>query len=132
MDEELTIQQAAGQTGLSVHTLRYYERIGLIPPVHRAPNGHRRYSEQDVGWIIFLTCMRSTGMPISEIKRYADLLQQGDSTTAERLALLESYRSAVQKQLQELGENLTIIEAKIKYYQEYHKEQLKPGADSET
>ena len=100
--------------------------------MRRAPNGHRRYSEQDVGWIIFLTCMRSTGMPISEIKRYADLLQQGDSTTAERLALLESYRSAVQKQLQELGENLTIIEAKIKYYQEYHKEQLKPGADSET
>ena len=49
MDEELTIQQAADQTGLSLHTLRYYERIGLIPPIRRAPNGHRRYSEQDVG-----------------------------------------------------------------------------------
>ena len=132
MDEELTIQQAAGQTGLSLHTLRYYERIGLIPPIRRAPNGHRRYSEQDVGWIVFLTCMRSTGMPISEIKRYGDLLQQGDSTTAERLAVLESYRSAMQKQLQELGENLATIESKIKHYQEYYKEQLKQGTDSET
>jgi len=76
--------------------------------------------------------MRCTGMPISEIKRYTDLVQQGDSTTAERLALLESHRSAVQEQLQELGQNLAIIETKIKHYQEYHKDQLEQGTESET
>ena len=112
----LTIQQVAKETGLSVHTLRYYERIGLIPPVERAPNGHRRYSEDDIGWIGFLNKLRATGMPISKMKQYADLQQQGQDTLAERLALLKEHRREVKKRIQELNDNLTMIESKIEHY----------------
>lgn len=121
METELTTQQAATKTGLSVHTLRYYERIGLIPPIDRAPNGHRRYSESDIAWIVFLTRLRATGMPISKMQQYAELQRQGEATIAERLALLESHRRASQKQIQELSDNLAVIEHKIKYYSEKEK-----------
>lgn len=116
MEAELTIQQAATKTGLSVHTLRYYERIGLIPPIDRAPNGHRRYTEHDVGWIAFLNKLRSTGMPIAKMKQYADLQRQGDDTRAERRALLEEHRREVKKRIQELEDNLVVIEYKIEHY----------------
>ena len=118
IENGMTIQQAAGETGLSAHTLRYYERIGLISPVDRAPNGHRRYTEDDVGWIGFLNKLRATGMPISKMKRYADLQRQGDDTLAERLALLEEHRREVKKRIQELERNLAVIEHKIGYYTE--------------
>lgn len=80
METEMTIRQVARETGLSEHTLRYYERIGLIAPISRAPNGHRRYSGDDVGWITFLMRLRATGMPISRMKQYSDLQRQGDAT----------------------------------------------------
>jgi DNA-binding transcriptional MerR regulator len=112
----LTIQEAAAQTGLSTHTLRYYERIGLIDIVDRADNGHRRYTEGDLGWIDLLKRLRATGMPIHRMKRYADLQRVGDTTTADRLALLRAHRETVLRQIQELEENLAIIEHKIDYY----------------
>jgi DNA-binding transcriptional MerR regulator len=116
IENGMTIRQAAGETGLSAHTLRYYERIGLIAPVDRAPNGHRRYTEDDVGWIGFLNKLRATGMPIAKMKQYADLQRQGDDTLAERLALLEEHRREVKKRIQELEDNLAVIEYKIEYY----------------
>jgi DNA-binding transcriptional MerR regulator len=114
----MTIQQVARETGLSVHTLRYYERIGLISPVDRAPNGHRRYTEDDVGWIGFLNKLRATGMPITKMRQYADLQRQDGDTLAERLALLEEHRREVKKRIQELERNLAVIEHKIGYYSE--------------
>ena len=113
---ELTIQQVAEQTGLSEHTLRYYERIGLIEPVHRATNGHRRYSEDDVGWIIFVKRLRSAGMPISTAQHYVELQRQGSATLGERLELLKAHRHAVQQQIEELSEHLALIESKVQYY----------------
>ena len=121
---ELTIQQTAEQTGVSIHTLRYYERIGLISPIERASNGHRRYSQKDVSEIVFLTRLRATGMPISDIKRYVDLKRQGSSTTVDRMALLEAHRDAVCKHLEEVSHYLTLIERKIEHYREYHSAQL--------
>jgi DNA-binding transcriptional MerR regulator len=118
IENGMTIQQAARETGLSVHTLRYYERIGLISPVDRAPNGHRRYTEDDVGWIGFLNKLRATGMPIAKMKQYADLQRQDGDTLAERLALLEEHRREVKKRIQELERNLAVIEHKIGYYSE--------------
>ena len=122
IENGMTIQQTAGETGLSAHTLRYYERIGLISPVDRAPNGHRRYTEHDVGWIGFLNKLRATGMPISKMKQYADLQRQSDDTLAERLALLEEHRREVKKRIQELERNLAVIEHKIGYYSEVQEE----------
>jgi DNA-binding transcriptional MerR regulator len=116
MEAKFTIQQVADQTGLSVHTLRYYERIGLISQVDRASNGHRRYSEHDVGWIGFLMKLRATGMPIARMQRYADLQRQGDATHYERLALLKAHRREVKQRIKELSRHLAVIESKIGHY----------------
>jgi DNA-binding transcriptional MerR regulator len=118
MNDSLTIQEVAERTGLSAHTLRYYERIGLIDLINRAPNGHRRYSENDIGWIEFLKKLRATGMPIREMKRYADLMALGDQTFGARRALLERHRTRIELKLRELNEYLDIIEWKINHYKE--------------
>jgi DNA-binding transcriptional MerR regulator len=81
--DELTIAEAAERTGLTRHTLRYYERDGLMLGVGRAGSGHRRYSERDLGWIELITKLRATGMPIREVRRYAELVRR---STAARLS----------------------------------------------
>jgi DNA-binding transcriptional MerR regulator len=117
--EALSISDAALVTGLSVHTLRYYERAGLmLDPVGRAPSSHRRYSESEIRWVTLLTKMRSTGMPIRRIREYADLVRAGDGNEAERLALLESHREAVLEQLDAMRRNLDAIDHKIAIYRE--------------
>ena len=118
MEQELTIQQVAQATGLSTHTLRYYERCDLIAPIHRASNGHRRYSAQDIRWIQFLTKLRMTGMPIRQIQQYAILLRQQPDAIQARRALLEAHRQTVVEHLQELQENLAVIDWKIQHYKE--------------
>lgn len=75
--DKLTIQEAAQATGLTTHTLRYYERIGLIHPIDREENTRRRYSTDDIGWIDFLTKLRATGMSIKDMQKYAKLQRQG-------------------------------------------------------
>ncbi|MBN2470911.1 MAG: MerR family transcriptional regulator [Anaerolineae bacterium] len=123
MEATLTIQEVAAETGLSEHTLRYYEKIGLINPVRRAANGHRRYTVNDVGWIQFLNRLRTTGMPITQMQQYAELQRQGDSTIGARLELLRAHRETVLAQLAELNENLAVIEYKIDWYSgEYNKQ----------
>jgi len=116
-DRTLTIAEAAAATGLSPHTLRYYERDGLLlDAVERAPSGHRRYTERDLGWLHLLTRLRATGMTIREIREYAALVRQGDGTEPERLALLRAHRDAVRAQLDEAAEHLAAIEMKIDLY----------------
>ena len=114
----LTIADAARLSGVSAYTLRYYERAGLIDGVDRAGSGHRRYSDEDLAWIEVLQCLRRTGMPISRIRRYADLVRAGDGTEEERLALLEGHRDAVRAQLSEVRRHLEFIEHKIAIYEE--------------
>ena len=118
MEQELTIQEVSQETGLTAHTLRYYERVGLIPSVARADNGHRRYSEEDIGWIEFVKCLRSTGMPISEMQRYVELQQQGDETAGDRLRLLEGHRSRIKANMAQLQSFLEKLEGKIAYYRD--------------
>jgi len=123
MDDRLTIQEAAAQLGVSTHTLRYYEHEGLIQPVERSESsGHRLYSSSDLGWLKFLKCLRSTGMPIREIKRYADLYSQGESTNSERRALLEMHRERLLASLDELNRSLEAIDYKIAYYRQLEEE----------
>lgn len=112
----LTIQQVAQATGLSVHTLRYYERIGLIHPINRAENTHRRYTEDDIGWISFLMKLRATGMSIQEMQTYAELQRQGDVTLPQRVALLQSLEKSVVQHIGELQEHLKLVRYKIEYY----------------
>ena len=114
----LSIAEAADATGLTTHTLRYYERDGLLlDAVDRSPSGHRRYSEDDVGWIRMITRLRSTGMPIREVREYADLVRAGDGNEAERLQLLVAHRDRVRLQLAEVATHLEAIELKIGLYE---------------
>jgi DNA-binding transcriptional MerR regulator len=115
---ELSISEAAERTGLSAHTLRYWERAGLLQPVGRNGSGHRRYAEEDLERIKFLTKLRATGMPIRQVRRYAELLNGGDDTNEERLALLEGHRKAVLAQLEETAGHLELIDWKINLYRE--------------
>jgi DNA-binding transcriptional MerR regulator len=114
----LSIAEAAHRTGVSVYTLRYYERAGLvITNVHRNHSGRRRYQQEDLKWISICTKLRATGMPIRTIKRYAELVSAGPGNEEERLALLEAHRAEVTARLAELQENLKIIDHKIDVYQ---------------
>ena len=115
----LSISDAARVTGVSAHTLRYYERAGLmLDPVGRAASSHRRYTEEEIRWIVLLTRLRSTGMPIRGMRDYAALVRAGDGNEAERLALLEAHRRAVRAQLRAMERNLDAIEHKIELYRE--------------
>jgi len=113
----LSIAEAAHRTGISVHTLRYYERAGLVvTPVDRSSGGQRRYHELDLKWIIVCTKLRATGMPIKTIRRYAELVAAGPGNEQERLALMEAHRADVTAKLAEIQENLKLIDRKIGVY----------------
>jgi DNA-binding transcriptional MerR regulator len=117
--EALTIAEAAERTGVSTHTLRYYERIGALrEPPERAPSGHRRYTERDLSWIELLTCLRATGMPIAIMLRYTELAREGTETAAERKALLLTHRAEVVTHMNQLRQDLELIDHKINVYDE--------------
>ncbi len=117
MDKKtFTIQQISNITKLSVHTLRYYEKIGLLDKVERDINGYRQYTESDISWIYFLIRLRVTGMPVSEMKQFSDLRSQGDSTVSLRRELLEAHQKNVEEKIKDLQNNLHKIEEKINYY----------------
>jgi DNA-binding transcriptional MerR regulator len=114
--DQLTIAEVAERTGLSRHTLRYYERDGLMLGVDRAGSGHRRYSEYDLGWIELITKLRATGMPIREVRRYAELVRADDGNEGERLVLLRAHRERVRARLVAMAGYLDAIDFKIGYY----------------
>jgi DNA-binding transcriptional MerR regulator len=115
--EGVTIAEAARRTGVSVHTLRYYERAGLVVgAVDRTASGRRRYHHVDLQWIKICTKLRATGMPIRSIRRYAELVAAGRGNEQERLDLLEAHRAEVAARLAEVQENLQLIDHKIDVY----------------
>ncbi|MEM4985883.1 MerR family transcriptional regulator [Collimonas sp. H4R21] len=118
MATSITIQQAAAATGLSVHTLRYYEKIGLIDPVPRQSNRHRLYRQEDLRWIEFLLRLRATGMSIQQMLRYAELRRLGDQlgSVSERKTLLQQHAVALEAELLELQETLEMLRDKVALY----------------
>ena len=115
-DTGLTVKEVAALTRLSSHTLRYYERVGLIDRVHRAQSGHRSYSNQDIAWIEFLGRLRATGMSIRKMKQFADLRSEGEVTVNARRVLLEEHRGEVRRRVADLERDLKTIDAKIDLY----------------
>jgi DNA-binding transcriptional MerR regulator len=115
---EMTIAQAAREVGVSAHTLRYYERAGLLTPIGRNGSGHRRFTREDLEWVIVVTKLRATGMPIRRIREYADLVLEGDGNEEARLALLEAHRQDVLEHMAELERNLELVDYKIGLYRE--------------
>lgn len=116
--KRLTIQQVTDQTGLSDHTLRYYERIGLLHPIARAANNHRRYTADDLEWIDLLMKLRATGMTIQQMQAYAVLQREGDGSVPKRLDILQDHRDQVEAQIAALQHNLELIYYKIGVYSE--------------
>lgn len=113
----LAIADVSALSGLSAHTLRYYERIGLLDPVARVHGGQRRYDAHDLAWLTFLQRLRATGMPIRHMKRFAELRRRGDATVSERRALLEAHRDEVLEHVAELQRDLATVTDKITHYQ---------------
>ncbi|ALO93573.1 MerR-family transciptional regulator [Streptomyces hygroscopicus subsp. limoneus] len=114
--DRYTISEVVAFTGLTAHTLRWYERIGLMPHVDRSHTGQRRYSNRDLDWLDFVTKLRLTGMPVADMVRYAELVRQGDHTFAERRQLLESTRRDVLSRIAELHDTLGVLDKKISFY----------------
>lgn len=98
----LSVAQMTETTGISGHTLRYYERAGLIQPITRTPGGQRRYQPGDIEWVRFLRRLRETGMPIAQMRHYADLRAHGDTTIPERMVLLVEHQQQVRRQIARL------------------------------
>lgn len=118
MHHGLSIAEAAEQTGLTADTLRYYERDGLmLRSVPRATSGHRQYADDDIDWIRLITKLRSTGMPIRDVRRYTDLVRAGHGNEQERLDLLRAHRQVVLARLAEVQEHLGAIDFKIDLYE---------------
>ncbi|MEW2377801.1 MerR family transcriptional regulator [Micromonospora sp. NPDC047812] len=112
----LTVGEAAGRVGLTTYTLRWYEQEGLVAPVGRDSAGRRRYTERDVDWLFLLTRLRRTGMPVRDMRRYAELARQGDATLGARRALFETHRARVLSRMAELEEDLKVLNYKIDNY----------------
>ena len=112
-DAGYTIRTMAERCGMTTHTLRYYERVGLIQPVGRARNGHRRYSDADEAWLQFLHCMRGTNMPIREMQRYAQLRERGTDTSIERRRILEEHQATIASQITALQKAHALLTHKI-------------------
>ena len=119
----LSVGEAAARVGLTVHTLRWYEQEGLVEPVARDAVGRRRYTEADVGWLVLLTKLRRTGMPVRDMRRYAELARQGEHTIAARRRLFEAHRERVLARIDELREDLGLLEFKIDLYRKMEEEQ---------
>ena len=112
----ISIKQFAKETGVSEYTLRFYEKEGVLPFVERNKNGNRIYDEQNFEWIYFIISLRETGMPLSEIKRYAELFKQGDSTISERKQMMLEHKKKAEEQLTQILKHLERINYKLALY----------------
>ena len=116
MSSTLSPGQAAEQSGFSLDTLRYYERIGLLEDIDRAPSGHRRFHGDDLEWLGVLRCLRDTGMPIAQMRKCAELTRIGHDTLAERLRLLTEHDAQVQERIALLQAQHHHLREKINWY----------------
>lgn len=134
METLLTIQQVAQETGLSAYTLRYYERAGLINQhIERdQSSGHRTYTRDHLEWFEFIKRLRATGMPIRDIRRYAEFLNQGEQTVQDRMHLLKQHRTRIETHLKETEDYLASLNEKIAYYEEECAQKTSMACSSEN
>jgi DNA-binding transcriptional MerR regulator len=108
--------EVAERSGFSLDTLRYYERIGLLDGIERTRSGHRRFAQSDLEWLGVLRCLRDTGMPIAEMRRYAESAREGDRTLDERMALLIKHEARVEQHIAELRAQQEHLRDKVAWY----------------
>ena len=112
-----TIKQVAERLGVTVSTLRYYDKEGLLPFIDKKENGTRIFKDEDFNGLAIISCMKSSGVPIKDIKKYMDLCAEGDSTLEERMKIFLERKEFVKKQIEELNNVLETIDYKIWYYE---------------
>lgn len=113
----MTIKEISEQLGVSQDTLRYYEKVGIIPPVTRTKGGIRDYQEDDIAWVKLATCMRNAGLPVKVMIDYLNLYKQGDSTIQVRCDLLKEQREKLLEQRKQIEETLERLNYKIARYE---------------
>ena len=113
----MKIAEVSEQFGISLDTLRYYERVGLIPPVHRNDGGIRDYDELDLRRVDFIKCMRGAGLPVEVLIEYMGLVQQGDQTIEARKEILVEQRDLLEAKMQEMQKTLDRLNYKIEVYE---------------
>lgn len=114
----MTITEVSKMSNISADTLRYYERIGLIPAVNRTPGGIRNYTEEDCKWIEYAKCMRNSGVQVEALIEYVELFQKGDSTTTARKQILIDQRDILLEKTLEMQKTLERLNSKIERYEE--------------
>lgn len=114
----MTITEVSKKYNLTADTLRYYERIGLIPPVNRGSNGIRDFTEEDCNWVQFIKCMRGAGLSIEVLIEYVKMFQQGNSTIKARKELLIDQRNQLSDRIEEMKETLNRLDKKIDGYED--------------
>ncbi len=114
----MTIAEVSKKYGLSVDTLRYYEKAGLIPPVNRKENGIRDYTEQDCGWVEFIKCMRAAGLSIEVLRQYIELYARGNRTLQKRKSLLVAERDRLKERIGQMQQTLKRLNYKISVYEQ--------------
>ena len=113
----MTIKEVSEKFDISQDTLRYYERVGMIPPVTRTSGGIRDYQESDLGWVELAICMRSAGLPVEALIEYVKLTQEGDKTIEARLQLLSEQRESLIEQQKKINDTLKRLDYKIGRYE---------------
>lgn len=113
----MNIKKISKISGISAHTLRYYEKIGIFQEIKRNYSGHRDFSENDILWAEFINRLKETGMPLKQIKKYAVLRKQGEHTADARMKLLINHATALKKKISDEKQHLNKINEKIKYYE---------------
>lgn len=121
----MNIQTFSTLTGISAHTIRYYEKIGVLKHVTRNPSGHRSFNSKDIDWISFVKRLKDMGMPLDAIKQYADLREKGDVTAQLRKELLEEHVAVLEEKIALESLHLMKIKEKIVYYEGVIESQLK-------
>lgn len=113
-----SVTEAAKISGLSAHTLRYYDDLGLFPFLQRTQGDKRLFSDADMQWVQLIECLRNTGMPISEVKNYVELCLKGDSTLNERLEIVTRQETIMKEQIKEMRKHLKLLQFKKNYYEQ--------------
>lgn len=116
MRDYYTPGEVAERFDLTLDTLRYYEKAGLLRRVERAPSGHRRYRADDVELLNMIRCLRETDMPIVRLREFAELIREGDHTVPDRLDLLQGHQERLNERIDEMRRCQTVIQHKIDYY----------------
>lgn len=113
-----TIGQVAKKMGLTAHTLRYYDKEGLLPSMRKSSSGLRVFTEVDIEWLIIVECLKGCGMPLKDIKQYIEMCRQGDETIAQRLEMFKKQKENLEAQKAQIEQHMEKINYKIAFYTE--------------